>query len=108
MEQRGNVPELIQELKNMGYRLQYTDLAGDLKRTLSLSKSDQVKLAAYSAEYEKMQDGTSTTEPDWYKMLAALAKHRGVTVINPSQITVVEYIVMDLEFRAYVGIMSKK
>lgn len=103
---RGRVDELVQELVNMGYRISFTDLQADLARVVSLSKSDHVKLNATTSAYEKLGTGEKTTEKDWYRMLGALAKHRGVVVINPALITVTEYIVMDLEFRAYCEAMK--
>ncbi len=104
---RGNIPELVKELQNMGYRLAFTNLEADLRRVISLSKSDHVKLAAAKSAYEKIENGEKTTEFMWYKMLSAIAKHRQVVSINPALITVVEYLAMDKEFREYCEMMSK-
>lgn len=103
---RGRVDELVQELKNMGFRLKFIDLAADLPRVLSLSKSDHVKLAAAQSAYDKMEGGEKTTTKDWYMMLSSLAKHRGVANINPEAITVMEYICMQNEFKDYCKYMS--
>lgn len=106
LDARGRVDELVQELKNMGYRLTFTDLPADLKRVLSLSKTDHVKLKDAQSQYEALETGEKTTEFQWYQMLAALAKHRGVQVINPALITVMEYIAMEKEFKDYVQAMK--
>lgn len=103
---RGLVPELVSELNNMGYRIKGEDLKTDLERVIGLSKSDHVKLTAAKDAYEKLDNGKQTTEKDWYQMLAALAKHRGVVSINPAMITVLEYTVMDCEFRQYIAAMN--
>lgn len=106
---RGRIDELVTELKNMGYRLAFVDLEADLKRVISLSKSDHVKLVAAQTAYDKLQKGTAhTTEFDWYKMLSAIAKYRQVVSINPELITVMEYIAMDKDFRMYCEMMSRK
>lgn len=104
---RGRVDELVLELQKMGYRLKYTDLEKDLQRTLSISKSDQIKLNMAKEQYAKLDTGKETTEFEWYQILSALAKHRQVAVINPSMITVVEYIAMDKDLREYIKATQK-
>lgn len=103
---RGRIDELIDELKNMGYRLSYSDLDADLKRTISLSKSDHVKLQAAQTQYDALETGDKVTEFSWYQTLSALAKHRQVNVINPALITVIEYIAMQKDFSDYINAMK--
>lgn len=103
---RGRNEDLVIELKNMGYRLAFKDFEKDLERVLSLSKSDHVRLKDAQTQYNEIEKGDKTTEFQWYQILSALAKHRGVAVINPSTITVVEYIAMDKEFREYINSMK--
>lgn len=104
---RGRIDELVQELVNMGYRLKYNDLDKDLQRTLSLSKSDHVKLATAKEQYAKLGEGDKTTNFQWTQILSALAKYRQVVSINPALITVSEYVAMDIDFRAYIRAMQK-
>lgn len=104
---RGRIKELVNELKQMGYRLNYTDLEKDLQRTLILSKSDHVKLAVAKEQYAKLETGEKTSEKNWYQMLGAIAKYRQVMSINPALITVMEYICMERDFREYCMAMSK-
>lgn len=103
---RGRIDELVDELKNMGYRLSYSDLDADLKRTISLSKSDHVKLQMAQTQYDALETGDKVTEFSWYQTLSALAKHRQVNVINPALITVLEYICMQKEFSDYINAMK--
>lgn len=104
---RGRIEELVTELKNMGYRLSFTDLEADLARVISLSKSDHVKLIAAQDAYKKLGDAPKTTELNWYRMLSALAKHRQVTSINPALITVIEYVAMQKEYTEYCSMMKQ-
>lgn len=104
---RGPVDSLIKELQQMGYRLKYTDLITDLNRTLTMSKSDHVKLANAKEQYGKLGNSEKATEFSWYQVLAALAKHRGVMNINPTLISVTEFVAMDREMREYVSMMNK-
>lgn len=104
---RGNVPELVLELQNMGYRLKYIDLDKDLQRTISLSKSDHIKLSSLKEQYAKLATGETTTEFQWVEILSALAKHRQVMVINPALITVTEYLAMGKEFRMWIKVNTK-
>lgn len=104
---RGRVDELVIELQNMGYRLKFTDLEADLERVIALSKSDHMKLTAAKAAYDKLETGNKTTEMDWYRMLSAIAKYRQVVSINPSLITVLEYIAIEKDFKEYCNAMSK-
>lgn len=109
--QRGYVAEICDGLKQMGYRLPFSEnnLQADLNRVLSLSKSDHVKLQHATEQYNKIvkTDAAKVTKFDWYQILSALAKYRQVAVISPDNITVTEYVAMDLEFRAYVAAMKK-
>lgn len=105
LSMRGRIDELVKELQNMGYRLKYTDLETDIKRTLSLSKSDHVKLKAAQSAYKGLEKGERVSEFNWYQTLSALAKHRQVNVINPALITVIEYIAMEKEFRDCISAM---
>jgi|GEM_PF-5814441 len=104
---RGHIEGLVNELKKMGYRLTFTDLAADLNRVLSMSKSDHVKLKAAKDQYAKLDTGEKTTEFVWYQTLSAMAKHRQVMNINPALISVVEYVAMEKEFRMYCEMMQK-
>jgi hypothetical protein len=104
---RGFNEVLIAELKGMGYRLQYVDLERDLLRTLSLSKSDHIKLDAAKEKYTKLSTGKETSEFEWYQILSALAKHRQIVSINPALISVTEYVAMDKEFRDYINMMKQ-
>lgn len=108
---RGYVQSICEGLKQMGYRLPFNEnnLQADLNRVLSLSKSDHVKLQHATEQYNKIvkTDAAKVTKFDWYQILSALAKHRGVVSISPDMITVTEYIAMDLEFRAYVAALKK-
>jgi hypothetical protein len=106
LDKRGFVQELVNELKYMGYRLTYTDLKADLHRTLSLSKSDHIKLKGLTAQYDALNKGDAVSEFNWYQILSALAKHRQVSVINPAMITVMEYCAMEKDFREYVSAMK--
>lgn len=91
----------------MGYRLKYIDLDKDLQRTISLSKSDHIKLSSLKEQYAKLSTGDTTTEFNWTEILSALAKHRQVMVINPALITVCEYIAFDKEFRNWIRVNTK-
>lgn len=111
LQHRGYVAELVDELKNMGYRIPFQPdtLVKDLERVIGLSKSDQVKLAHATEQYQKLtKDGAKNevTVFDWYRMLSALAKHRQVPVISADAITVTEYCAMDLDLREYVAAMK--
>lgn len=102
------VPELIEELKNMGYRFAFTNLELDLKRTLTASKSDHIKLMKAESDYANLPKGTKSTEKDWYAKLAQIAKYREITAINPHNITVMEFIVMDNELNEYVRSLKNR
>lgn len=108
---RGYVQSVCEGLKQMGYRLSFSPatFTADLQRVLSLSKSDHVKLSHATEQYNKLvkNDGGKVTKFDWYQILSALAKHRGVVSISPDAITVTEYVAMDLEFRSYIAAMKK-
>lgn len=101
------VEGLIIELQAMGYRLKFDNLEEDLKRVISLSKSDHVKLSAAQESYKKLQEVDKTTEKDWYRILSALARHRQVANINPALITVMEYIVMEQDFKQFIAANKK-
>lgn len=104
---RGRIDDLVTELQNMGYRLKYIDLNKDLARTLLLSKSDHIKLSALQEQYKKLGTGEKTTDFQWVQILSALGKFRGGVIIRAEDITVMEYVAMDLDFRAHVQAMSK-
>lgn len=104
-----NVPELIDVLANMGYRITRINLEQDLKIVLSLSKSDHVKLAFATEQYAKLPKGqvSENTELAWYKTLAVFAKFQGVSVINPALITVMDFCAIDRNFKEYNIQMEK-
>lgn len=104
---RGAIPELIDELNIMGYRVKGVDLQADLERVLGLSKSDHVKLTAAKDAYVKLGNGEKATELMWYRLLSAIAKHRQIVSINPALITVVEFVAMDKEYKEYYEMINK-
>lgn len=90
---------LIEALRNkFGYKLKYADLTKDLDRTLTLLKSDELKVIKLTAEYEKLSTQAGMTREDYNDILVSLAKYMGF-MPNKHQITVSEYLSMIKDFK---------
>jgi len=93
--------ELITLLKNMGFKFAFVDLEKDLKRTVTVAKSDIVKLQKAQADYEKniSKDG-DITEGHYNKTLAGLSKHYGY-LPNKFKISVTDYVSLVNEYNTW-------
>lgn len=90
---------LIIALKEkFGFKLQYKDLDKDLDRTLTLIKTDELKLTKQIANYEKLSQSKGMQREDYNDILVSLAKHLGF-MPNKYKITVSEYLSMIKDFK---------
>lgn len=93
---------------DLGFRLKFDDLQGDLARVISLAKPDSVKLKQAEAQYAELKQGEKTaTEGDWDDELTQLGKFQAFK-INKKDTTVSEYLSIKKEFKAHVEFMSRK
>lgn len=85
---------LVELLKNdLGFNFEFVDLDVDLKRVISKSKSEVIKLKLAQTQYDEMQNtkGDSATEESWADEISVLSKFQGYT-IKQKDITVGEYL----------------
>lgn len=102
--------EAIELLIEMGFGLSFENLRPDLERVILMLKGEEIDLNRAVAEYgelEKKAETGKSTELIWYNVLAMLGKHNNYQ-INPRIITVMEYIALDSQFRAWVKMNSPK
>jgi len=84
----------------LGFKFSYSDLEKDLKRTVTLAKSDLVKLQKKQSEYDSLnKPGKETTEQDYTKTLQVLSKFQGYQV-RAKDITVSEYVEMIKDYNS--------
>jgi len=100
--------ELIKILQNdLGFRLKFDDLQGDLVRVVSLAKPDFVKLKQAEAQYNDLKkDEKAATEADWDDELTHLGKFQAFK-IDKKQTTVSEYLSIKKAFKAHVDYMNR-
>lgn len=87
------IPELAQQLRNMGFRFQYTDdLENDLKKTVNQAKQYLLKLQQDQKELEDLRksDGKAATEQDYEMQYSAIEQFKGVP-IDPETYMVARY-----------------
>lgn len=105
---RRRVQGLIEQLQDMGFNYSFTDLQKDIQRTLTRVKSDELKLKQAVEKYNTAADTKTDTKLDWYRRLGQLAKYQGVANINPSLITVMDFVALEKEFIEYVNAQKKQ
>ena len=87
------IPELAEQLRNMGFRFQYTDnLERDLQLTINQAKGYLLKLQQDQKELEDLRksDGGPVTEQDYELQYSAIEQFKGVP-IDPETYTVARY-----------------
>jgi len=107
---------LIDTLRNpqpdgLGLPFMYDDLETDLNRTEIFMKGEQMKLNRLIGQRDEMTAGNATgkaTKKDWMARLMAIDKYRQTTPTNPSNITVLQFIVMDADLQAHIEYLKSQ
>lgn len=100
---------LVDLLKNdLGFKLTFDDLQADLKRVVSLSKADVIKLKLAQKQYDdlKSKSGGEVTESDWIDEISVLSKFQGYA-IKQKETTVGEYLSIKKEFSRHIEQIKK-
>lgn len=87
------IPELAEQLRNMGFRFQYTEnLERDLQLTINQAKGYLLKLQQDQKELEDLRksEGGPATEQDYEMQYSAIEQFKGVSV-DPETYTVSRY-----------------
>lgn len=88
------VSELCQQLREMGFRHDYTPktIENDLKLVVTQRKSWILKLKQAADAHESLKQTDKSEEADFYDTLAILEKFRGGGSIDPKTTTVMQFI----------------